>query len=208
MSYSYDDDEPGSPWTLVLHVDGPGELGDILLGSSGGEHMRTLPWCGTQTGRCKCGALASSSSRAASVSEMQFACVRPRASRRSRASPASSPDTTAGHRELINDEVMVNDPPLPTSCMAPVGVHARLRLLGLTGRVRGEPADRGAEARLKRARTEPLNPFAGRWATPCSRSSSSERKASFFGTTMRQAWDTGWPGESLSMASRRTTSHW
>ena len=44
MSYSYDDDEPGSPWTLVLHLDGPDELAELLLGRYGGEHVRTLPW--------------------------------------------------------------------------------------------------------------------------------------------------------------------
>ncbi len=44
MTYSYDDDEPRSPWTLVLHVDGPNELAQILLGRFGGEHIRTLPW--------------------------------------------------------------------------------------------------------------------------------------------------------------------
>ena len=44
MTYSYDDDAPGSPWTLVLHVDGPAELGDILLGRRGGAHLETLPW--------------------------------------------------------------------------------------------------------------------------------------------------------------------
>jgi hypothetical protein len=35
MTYSYDDDEAGSPWTLVLHVDGPTDLGEILLGRRG-----------------------------------------------------------------------------------------------------------------------------------------------------------------------------
>ena len=44
MTYSYDDDERDSPWTLVLHVDGPGELAQILLGRLGGKHVRTLPW--------------------------------------------------------------------------------------------------------------------------------------------------------------------
>jgi len=44
MSYQYDDDEPGSPWTLVLYVDGPTELADILLGRQGGAHIQTLPW--------------------------------------------------------------------------------------------------------------------------------------------------------------------
>ena len=44
MTYSYDDDETGSPWALVLHVDGPQELAEILLGRLGGSHLRTLPW--------------------------------------------------------------------------------------------------------------------------------------------------------------------
>jgi hypothetical protein len=44
ITFHYDDDEPGSPWTLVLHVDGPDELASVLLGDMGGEHMRTLPW--------------------------------------------------------------------------------------------------------------------------------------------------------------------
>lgn len=44
MTYRYEDDEPGSPWTLVLHVDGPPELGEILLGRLGGKHVLTLPW--------------------------------------------------------------------------------------------------------------------------------------------------------------------
>jgi hypothetical protein len=44
MTYSYDDDEPRSPWTLVLHVDGPDELADILLGRLGGDHVGSLPW--------------------------------------------------------------------------------------------------------------------------------------------------------------------
>ena len=44
MTYSYDDDVAGSPWTLVLHVDGPDELAEILLGRLGGTHVETLPW--------------------------------------------------------------------------------------------------------------------------------------------------------------------
>lgn len=44
MTFSYDDDEPGSPWTLVLHVDGPPQLGEILLGRHGGDHVLELPW--------------------------------------------------------------------------------------------------------------------------------------------------------------------
>jgi hypothetical protein len=44
LTYRYDDDEAGSPWTLVLHVDGPDELAEILLGRLGGKHVLTLPW--------------------------------------------------------------------------------------------------------------------------------------------------------------------
>jgi hypothetical protein len=46
----YDDDEPGSRWTIVLHVDERGErtqreaLADILLGRLGGELILALPW--------------------------------------------------------------------------------------------------------------------------------------------------------------------
>jgi hypothetical protein len=45
----YDDDEPGSPWSIVLHVDEQGDAGqraaleDIFLGEAGGDVMR-LPW--------------------------------------------------------------------------------------------------------------------------------------------------------------------
>ena len=44
MTFEYDDGEPGSPWRLVLHVDAPDALGDILLGRLGGKHVETLPW--------------------------------------------------------------------------------------------------------------------------------------------------------------------
>jgi hypothetical protein len=46
----YDDDEPGSPWSIVLHVDGRGDelqrsaLADILLGRVGGGLILALPW--------------------------------------------------------------------------------------------------------------------------------------------------------------------
>src|SRR2546423_11849525 len=46
----YDDDEPGSPWTIVLHVDAEGSepqragLADIFLGRLGGPHVGVLPW--------------------------------------------------------------------------------------------------------------------------------------------------------------------
>ena len=44
MTYRYDDDEAGSPWTLVLYVDGPDPLADVLLGRLGGDHVLALPW--------------------------------------------------------------------------------------------------------------------------------------------------------------------
>jgi hypothetical protein len=46
----YHDDEPGSPWRLVLHVDERATreqhdaLAAIFLGDAGGEHVSGLPW--------------------------------------------------------------------------------------------------------------------------------------------------------------------
>jgi hypothetical protein len=46
----YDDDEPGSPWTLILHVDKRGtqeqqnRLADVFLGRLSGPHVDILPW--------------------------------------------------------------------------------------------------------------------------------------------------------------------
>ena len=46
----YSDDEPGSPWSMVLHLDERGDerqreaLADILLGRRGGPHVLRLPW--------------------------------------------------------------------------------------------------------------------------------------------------------------------
>jgi hypothetical protein len=46
----YDDDELGSPWTVVLHVDADGSeaqrkaLADVYLGELGGPHVGVLPW--------------------------------------------------------------------------------------------------------------------------------------------------------------------
>lgn len=46
----YDDDEPGSPWRLVLHVDERGDerqreaLRSIILGELGGDDVLRLPW--------------------------------------------------------------------------------------------------------------------------------------------------------------------
>ncbi len=46
----YDDDEPGSPWSIVLHVDERGDgrqraaLEDVFLGRVDGGHVAVLPW--------------------------------------------------------------------------------------------------------------------------------------------------------------------
>jgi hypothetical protein len=50
MTIRYDDDEPGSPWSFVVHVDERGSedqqraLAAILTGDLGGERVLRLPW--------------------------------------------------------------------------------------------------------------------------------------------------------------------
>jgi hypothetical protein len=50
MVVRYHDDEPGSPWSFVLHVDERASekahdaLAEILTGARGGPHVRRLPW--------------------------------------------------------------------------------------------------------------------------------------------------------------------
>jgi hypothetical protein len=50
LTLRYDDDEPGSPWTFVLHVDERADgaqreaLEAIFLGRWGGPHVLELPW--------------------------------------------------------------------------------------------------------------------------------------------------------------------
>jgi hypothetical protein len=111
MTYSYDDDEPGSPWTLVLYVDGPDELGEILLGRLGGEHVRMLPWVRKPT--------ASVEVRRAEIG-FDDGDVRVGDAVRLRATTPYETDSAVscivpGHdrpgTELINDEVVVADPP-------------------------------------------------------------------------------------------------
>jgi Protein of unknown function (DUF1326) len=111
MTYLYDDDEPGSPWTLVLHVDGPEELAEILLGRLGGEHVRTLPWVRKPTASIEL-----------RRSRIEFGDGEARAGDavRLRATTPVETDSSVscvvpGHdrpgTELINDEVVVDDPP-------------------------------------------------------------------------------------------------
>jgi hypothetical protein len=111
MTYSYSDDEPGSPWTLVLYVDGPDELGEILLGGLGGDHVRTLPWVRKPT--------ASVDVRRASIDFDDGAVrvgdlVRLRATRPYETDSAVSCIVPGHDRpgvELVNDEVVVDDAP-------------------------------------------------------------------------------------------------
>jgi hypothetical protein len=50
LTIRYDDDELGSPWTIVLHVDADGTeeqraaLADVFLGKLGGPRVGVLPW--------------------------------------------------------------------------------------------------------------------------------------------------------------------
>ena len=50
LASRYHDDEPGSPWSFVLHVDERGDEGQrdalakILLGELGGDDVLRLPW--------------------------------------------------------------------------------------------------------------------------------------------------------------------
>jgi hypothetical protein len=50
LACRYDDDEPGSPWSLVLYVDDRADtpqrdaLTEIFLGRRGGPHVLKLPW--------------------------------------------------------------------------------------------------------------------------------------------------------------------
>ncbi len=109
MTFSYDDDEPGSPWTLVLHVDGPEELSEILLGRLGGEHVLTLPWI-----RKKAAAVEVREARI----EFGEGEIRVGEEIRVRATTPYETESTVscvipghdrGGTELVNDEVIVDD---------------------------------------------------------------------------------------------------
>jgi hypothetical protein len=109
MTYSYDDDEAGSPWTLVLQVDGPAELGEILLGRHGGEHVLELPWVRKPTASIEI-----------RQSKVEFGPEQIRVGEEIlvRATTPYETDATVscivpGHdragTELVNDEVLVDD---------------------------------------------------------------------------------------------------
>ena len=111
MTYTYDDDEPGSPWTLVLHIDGPDVLADVLLGRLGGGHVLTLPWVRKPTASVE-----------VRKTRIEFGDGEARAGdgiilRATRLFETDSAVSciVPGHdrpgTELINDEVVVHDPP-------------------------------------------------------------------------------------------------
>jgi len=111
MTYSYDDDEPQSPWTLVLYVDGPRVLGEILLGRLGGRHILTLPWVRKRA-----------ASVAVRTARVEFAddevrvgdAILLRATTPYETSSVVScivPGHEAPGTELVNDVVLVDDPP-------------------------------------------------------------------------------------------------
>jgi hypothetical protein len=130
MTYSYDDDEPGSPWTLVLYLDGPSELAEILLGRLGGNHVLTLPWVRKAT--------ASVDVRSARI-ECGDGDVRIGDSIRLRATAPYATDATVscivpGHdrpgTELVNDEVVVRDPPFAFELRGTCGFTREFEYVG------------------------------------------------------------------------------
>lgn len=111
MTYSYDDDEPGSPWTLVLYVDGPDELGEILLGRLGGEHVRKLPWVRKPTASVEVRrARIDFDDGAVRVGDLIRLCAR-RPYETDSAVSCIVPGHDRPGTELINDEVVVADAP-------------------------------------------------------------------------------------------------
>ena len=111
MTYSYDDDARGSPWTLVFYLDGPDELGDILLGRLGGTHIWTLPWVRKPTASVEVRRasieFANGSARVGDV--IRLHATTPVATRS--AVTCIVPGHDRPGRELVNDEVVVDDPP-------------------------------------------------------------------------------------------------
>jgi hypothetical protein len=95
----------------VLHIDGPGELGDILLGRLGGEHMRTLPWVRKYNESVEV--------RSARITFGDGDVRVGKAIRLHATRPVETDSSVScivpGHdragTELVNDEVIVNDPP-------------------------------------------------------------------------------------------------
>ncbi len=117
----YDDDEPGSPWTIVLHVDAVGDdrqraaLADVFLGRLGGPKVGVLPWV-----RKARHLLEVRTDAIELVPEGDGYVLRVGAAVRLRASRSAPSDSVVrcgipGYeqpgRELVADELVVNDDP-------------------------------------------------------------------------------------------------
>ena len=118
----YDDDEPGSPWTIVLHVDAAGSdeqraaLADVFLGKLGGPQVGVLPWVRKERHlvEVRADAIELGPDGAGYVLRVGDA-VRARANRPV-ATDADVRCVIPGYdqpgRELVADELVVNDDPL------------------------------------------------------------------------------------------------
>lgn len=118
----YDDDEPGSPWTIVLHVDADGTeqqraaLEAVFLGRLGGPKVGALPWV-----RKASHLVAVRASRIELAPEGDGYSLRVGTAVRARASRRVPTDSAVrcvipgydqpGH-ELVADELVVDDDPL------------------------------------------------------------------------------------------------
>jgi hypothetical protein len=117
LVYEYDDDETGSPWRFVLHVDDRGDerqrnaLADILLGRAGGERVLRLPWV-----RKPSNLLEVRASRV-EVGEGRVAVGTTVSARASRPFPTGDrvscivPGHEVAGTELVADELVVHDAP-------------------------------------------------------------------------------------------------
>jgi hypothetical protein len=121
LAVRYDDDEPGSPWTIVLHVDATGTeqqraaLAEVFLGRLGGPHVGVLPWVRKPSHLVEVRA-----DRIELVPEGDGYRLRVGDAVRARASRPAAPDQAVrcvipGYdepgRELIADELTVTDDP-------------------------------------------------------------------------------------------------
>ena len=120
----YDDDEPGSPWTIVLHVDAAGDeqqraaLADVFLGRLGGPHVGVLPWVRKARTWSTSASTRSSSCRKATATaagRRRGARARAPGLRRPTAVRCGIPGYDEPGRELVADELMVNDEPFAGS---------------------------------------------------------------------------------------------
>ena len=118
LACRYHDDEPGSPWTLVLYVDEDGDpeqreaLEAIYLGRAGGERIVRLPWVRKPSFvvDVRAGARSSSTaSRFASASGRRIRATRPVESQDDVRCGIPGYEETG--RELYADVLAVHDDP-------------------------------------------------------------------------------------------------